>query len=222
MEDLWTDRLSEYLDGELDSTERAQIEEHLAECEACASVLAELGAVREQARGLGDVPPRRDLWPGIAGRLGDRTAVIDLAERRGRKQHRIVFTVPQLVAAAAVLMAVSVGGAWLTMRQNAAPTTARGVDLAIPPVLNAAARSDYDATVTELQRVLAEHRAELDSVTVRVLEENIATIDSALAEIRVALAEDPSNQYLNAHLAQTMLRKVYVLRRAATLVEATT
>jgi predicted anti-sigma-YlaC factor YlaD len=222
MEDLWTDRLSEYLDGELDPAERVQLEEHLAGCEQCTSLLAELDAVRDRARGLGDQPPRRDLWPGIAARLGDGAAVVDLTERRERKQRRIVFTVPQLAAAAAVIVTVSVGGAWLTMRQTTGTAAAGGAGPTVLPVLNAAARSDYDATVSELEHVLAEHRAELDSVTVQVLEENIATIDSALVEIRVALAKDPSNQYLNAHLAQTMLRKVYVLRRAATLVEATT
>lgn len=222
MEDQWTERLSEYLDGDLAPAEREGLEAHLSGCGACTAVLAELRAVRDRAHSLGDLPPRRDLWPGIASRLNERGTVVDLAEQRKQRARRVVFTVPQLVAAAAVLMAVSVGGAWLTLRQGATATTTAAVGVTTPPVLNALARADYDATVSQLEQVLAEHRDELDSVTVRVLEENVATIDSALAEIRAALANDPSNQYLNAHLAQTMLRKVYVLRRAATLVEAAT
>ncbi len=50
-EDLFTDRLSDYLDGEeLSATERAAIEAHLATCGACRTTLAELEAVAARGR----------------------------------------------------------------------------------------------------------------------------------------------------------------------------
>ena len=84
-----------------------------------------------------------------------------------------------------------------------------------------AKRRPADAAVAQLQEIIYERRAELDSVTVRVIEENLAAIDRAIDEARDALAADPANGYLSQHLAATMRRKVDLLRRAATTASAT-
>ena len=42
MQDEWTDRLSEYLDGDLAEAERQALEAHLGVCEDCAATLEEL------------------------------------------------------------------------------------------------------------------------------------------------------------------------------------
>jgi len=91
-----------------------------------------------------------------------------------------------------------------------------------PSSVALAAFSDprYDATVAELQRILAEGRGQLDTSTVRILEQNLAIIDRALADARRAVAADPANSYLRSHLASTMRRKVDLLRRATVIVGA--
>ena len=45
MSDPWSDRLSEYMDGDLPVAEARALERHLAECEACRTALAELKTV---------------------------------------------------------------------------------------------------------------------------------------------------------------------------------
>ena len=74
MSEHWTERLSEYLDGELAEGDARRLEGHLATCGACAATLAELEAVVGEARSLPDAPPVRDLWPAIEARLSPRTA----------------------------------------------------------------------------------------------------------------------------------------------------
>ena len=69
----------------------------------------------------------------------------------------------------------------------------------------------------QLERVLAEDRGRLDSTTVRVIEQNLAVIDRAIADARRALAADPGNPYLSTYLAHTMRRKIDLLRQAATI-----
>jgi len=61
MNDLWTNRLSEYIDGELDNNERAELEAHLATCGQCYATLAELRQVVTRAKSLSDTPPATDL-----------------------------------------------------------------------------------------------------------------------------------------------------------------
>jgi anti-sigma factor RsiW len=75
----------------------------------------------------------------------------------------------------------------------------------------------YDATIAELQRVLASERGRLDTTTVRIIEQNLATVDRAVEEARRAIAADPGNPYLRSHLAATMMRKVDLLRRATVI-----
>ena len=78
----------------------------------------------------------------------------------------------------------------------------------------------YDAAIADLERVLNEHRSELDPATVRVIEQNLLIIDQATAQARKALAADPANRYLNGHLAAQLMRKISLLRQATAIVAA--
>src|SRR3989441_10839895 len=104
--DVWTDRLSEYLDGTLANGEHAALDAHLAGCAACAATLAELRQVVARARGLEDKPPAADLWPGIAERIGVSADVVSLPARRAR---RGAFSIPPLVAASPGLLVLRPG-----------------------------------------------------------------------------------------------------------------
>src|SRR4051794_39262488 len=70
MSDVWTDRLSEYLDDELSPGERVALEGHLAQCAECSATLADLRRVLARARALESTGPMTDLWPGIAAGIG--------------------------------------------------------------------------------------------------------------------------------------------------------
>jgi hypothetical protein len=142
---------------------------------------------------------------------------VDLDERR-RSRRRFTFTVPQLAAAAVVLSLVSAATAIVALRRDVPPTA-----IAFQPALGPATVSPvtwtdstarYDAAVAQLQAALVAGRGLLDTSTVRVLQENLAIIDRAIAQARAALAADPGNAYLNLHLAQTMRTKLELLRRA--------
>jgi len=223
MSDLWTDRLSEYLDGELPAATREALERHLEECASCAAVLDELRAVAARARSLDDRPPVRDLWSGVAARIGAAAPEAAPAPRaRVLRFPRVTLSLPQLAAAAVVLVIVS--GA-VAIRWNGSPAPAPGPGLAtdgapIPAASFAAAPlggARYDSAVVDLERAVADGRDRLDSVTVRVIEENLAIIDQAIAQARAALAADPGSLYLNNHLAGTLKRKIDLLQRVSRL-----
>ena len=219
MSDQWTERLSDYLDGELKGSERAFLEAHLERCEDCQETLTGLRRVVMRARSLEDRPPAVDLWSGIAERIGasSRAPVVPL-------RRRFTFSLPQLLAAGIALAVLSAGGAWMLHPgvQTVAlqPVPAAPGDVPVVPAGAPSVAESYDAAVDDLERILAEGRGRLDTATVRVLEQNLALIDRAIAEARRAVAADSANLYLNTHLAETMRRKVDLLRRAAALVAA--
>ena len=221
MSDQWTDRLSEYLDGELKGSERALLEAHLERCDDCQETLAGLRRIVMRARSLEDRPPAADLWAGVAERIGVPPRTVVLPARRG-----FTFSLPQLLAAGIALAVFSASGAWMLHPGVPAvtvvqPTPAGQGEVSVTPVGAPSAARSYDAAVLDLEQVLAEGRGRLDTATVRVLEQNLALIDRAIAEARRAVAADSANVYLNTHLAETMRRKVDLLRQAAALVAAT-
>lgn len=224
MSDIWTDRLSEYLDGELPAEERAALERHLESCTDCSVTLAGLWRVVARARALEDRAPAGDLWPAIADRIGAR-----IVKRAPRPRRRFTFSLPQLAAAGVALALASGGSVWLLLpgARGAAvashPVPAPPAAPAAPAVSAAAPATSpgargYDAAVADLERILAEGRGRLDSTTVGVLERNLAAIDMAIAQARRAVDADSANLYLNSHLAATMRRKLELLRQAASLV----
>jgi anti-sigma factor RsiW len=226
MSDVWTDRLSEYLDDELPPGERAALEGHLAQCAECSATLADLGRVVARARDLESTGPATDLWPGIAARIGAAPALRAEGQTGARARGRFTFSLPQLLAAGIALMVLSGGSVWL-LRPGSTPSSASGAvsapaesGVGTPVSWQRRAAPGYDAAVADLERVLAEGRGRLDTATVRVLEQNLRVIDQAIEQARRAVAADSANAYLNSHLAETMRRKLDLLRQAASLVSA--
>jgi anti-sigma factor RsiW len=227
MSDKWTDRLSEYLDGDLTSSEQDQVAAHLEECPECSATLAELRRVVGQAQALDDRAPKTDLWPGIAASIGATPPArtepaadeIDVVPLRLR---RLSFSIPQLLAAGIGLVMISGGVSWFardaeTGAEIAVTDPAGATEAAVDVWNTGLGETRYDQAVADLVRALEEERELLDSSTVRILEENLLIIDHALERARQALAEDPQSEYLSQHLERTMRRKLMLLQRVAAI-----
>ncbi|HEX5004930.1 MAG TPA: zf-HC2 domain-containing protein [Gemmatimonadales bacterium] len=222
MTDTWTPRLSEYIDDDLPAAERAALEAHLAACADCRGVLADLRRVVTGAHALVDRPVAAELWSGIAERIGaSGTPVVALAPWRRR---RLSLSLPQLAAAAALLLAVGGAATALALRPaGTAPvalTAAPPAPTVVQAGLSGKAELSYDTAVRDLEAALDAGRDQLSPETVTVLSRNLARVDAAIAEARQALAADPANAYLTSHLATTMRQKLALLQQAATLARA--
>lgn len=128
---------------------------------------------------------------------------------------------PQLLAAGILLAAITGGAVWLATRpplQQLATEDETDRLISRPPAtLTSAVDRTHDAAVSELEEALRAGRTRLDTVTVRILEENLQIIDRAIADARRAVLADPRNHYLDQHLAETMRRKLQLLRKAVEL-----
>jgi anti-sigma factor RsiW len=234
----WTDKLSDYLDDELETAERAAVDAHLRECAECSAVLNDLRRViaLAQAAAVDARPPQADLWTGVAGRIDGI-----------RQPRRVSLTFTQLAAAAVLVAAVSGGLAWQfapsiagrpevlhdesasanadrTAASSATAPSGSSSDLQVRPdgvslIGVSLADDQYDAAVADLERALNQGRGKLDKATIAVVEQNLQTIDQAIAQAREALASDPANSYLSGHLVEARRRKLDLLRRAAALMD---
>jgi hypothetical protein len=205
------EQLSAYLDDDVPPAERSAIEAHLAGCGECAAVLEGLRGVVAQAEALpGEVPPATDSWPAIAGRIGAGRGSARVAP------WRVSLSLPQLAAAAVLLVAAGMGGMWALQTHPAMDDTSGPVADARPDAVVPVSLADesFDAAIADLEAVLDEGRGRLEPETLRVLEENLAAIDAAIAQARAALAADPANVGLTNHLLRTRAMRMSVLRRA--------
>lgn len=134
------ERLSEWLDHDVDPATRMTLERHVASCARCTALVSDLASIRREAASLPELVPSRDLWPGIEARIQapvitlDQPRVMRPASARGARRTW------WLGAAAAALVAVTAGVTYYVTIQRAptrtitaaAPATVRGPDTAAP------------------------------------------------------------------------------------------
>ncbi len=230
MTDRFRERLSEYLDGELEADEARWVERHLETCAACARTLEDLAAVVRRARGLPARTPPRDLWAGIetgieAGiEAGIETGIEARIAPPGRRGRRVALSVPQLAAAVVLVASLGAGGHWILA--GGSPGAGRtdlagsggssGVTLAggVPGDARAAR---YGEAIAELERALFDPANDLPPGTAARIRRALATIDRAIEDARRALAITPGDRYLRAHMDATLRRKADFLRQAVEL-----
>jgi hypothetical protein len=114
-------RASERLDGPLDPTEAAWLDEHLAGCAACAAAAADYANQKlelQALRGREPVPPR-DLWARTAAAIERESQ----PENRRRRRSPQSMLAPYALLAGALIVAVAVGTLSVSQLNNQ-PTTA--------------------------------------------------------------------------------------------------
>jgi hypothetical protein len=194
-------------------------------------VLAELSAVKAAAATQPELVAPEALWDGVRGRIAASDA--GGATRPGRTRRRtLMLTIPQFAIAAGVMLLLGVGLARMADFADrfrpagpGAPTTATAPAASAQAARLAGAgadRDNYTLFVEDLQARLDAGRGLLDEETVRVLEQSLSKIDTAIGQARTALENDPNNTYLNQHLASARARKLRLLEDATALVAART
>ena len=223
------DQLGDLEDGVLDAAASASARTHLASCAECTSLHTQLVALGASVAELPrEIAPPVDLWNDIRAELEPRRGLGRPLVRAFRTRH--------LVAAAAIVAVASSALTALALRTTRSGAAAESVTTASPPsgafarpepvvtelpARLASAEHGYTRSVEALQRTLDERRDSLAPSTVATVERSLRIADSAIAEARAALAQDPANRALVALFASNYERKIDLLRRATELAPRT-
>jgi hypothetical protein len=206
------ERLDDWLDGALTPQVASEVEAHLIYCSLCQERERRLRQVLAHASALPrSLTPPRDLWPGIARRVGCQWSWGAWG--------------PVALAAAAAVVVGLTAALW----NDSAPSQVRTVQIpassaetrlvadTVPDPVLAAAERDYDAATNALLEALQQRGSRLQPEALAAVQTNLEVIDRALAEVRQALVRDPSNPELSRMLVATHRKKVDVLRRVVKL-----
>lgn len=208
------ERLDDYVEGALEGEERERVAAHLETCAECRAEAEGLASLLAEAAGLPrEIRPPHDLWSGIDARLNDAT-------------HRRPATgLPRWALAAAALALVVVSAAvssFLTRRWDEAMAHkvrrgVGGVEATAPATEPGTAIGDEEARFLVASRELLEglEAQDLSPETMAIVRRNLAVIDTAIAELHVALRRDPGNGELTRMLLATYQRKIDLLEQAA-------
>jgi hypothetical protein len=220
----FSDRLSDYLEHDLDEGARARMELHARHCAGCGSLLADMRALAVSAAKLAPLTPSRDLWAGIAERIETPVVALNpsgetVAQRAARPRWRGAW----MALAAAGLVAVTATVTYEFTSRSASRTQGSIASRPMPdspsPFVSnrATIEQTYDSEITRLRDIVKQRSSQLEPATVDVLEKNLKVIDDAIAQCKDALRSDPNSRFLIESLNDALESKVLLLRKAASL-----
>lgn len=208
-------RLSELADGALDGAQAAAVRAHLAACDACRGVAADLDRLRDAAAALGPVTPPDHVWLAVAGQMR-------LDEPRAEPATAAPGSLRQWLGLAAALVLITIGLYAVSRLTSPGPETSPGNAGALTSVeaLNeelTLALDHYENAIGILKLQVATGDGSLDADVAATIDRNIAVIDQAIAESRAALSDDPTSQPARASLLEALSQKVNVLQATVLL-----
>jgi anti-sigma factor RsiW len=229
--------IGELTDGTLPPSERARVEAHLDQCAACRGLLADLEAIRREARSLPRLEPPASLWT----RVGDglRAQGVTDADPRtaggeaGGSDGKSGFRIGRIWLAAAAALVIVIVGAALAIRmmdRGPAPQTETAGGAGVSPASGGtgnsgaaglvesveadlrAAEEHYERAIAGLEKIASADERTLDPQVAATLKKNLEIIDGAIAESRAALRSEPQSAPARESLFEALRRKMSLLQ----------
>ena len=170
-----------------------------------------------------EIAPPADLWPAIRGELAPRSTRTFHWSARWRLAAAglVVAASSSILTLLAVRAKDGVSDTAVVAAADRAPTQQRTSAPARLPAHLVVAERGYVRSMEALWRTLDERRDSLAPSTVATVERSLRIADSAIAEARSALEQDPANRVLADLLVSNYERKLDLLRRATELAPRT-
>ena len=205
-----------FIDEELQSTERSEVEVHLSSCVSCRETLTGLGALMQQAEEMPSmISPHNDLWPGIRNQIEEKMAksvIIGQGFRRSGWHSRPLVT----VAASFLIITISVIA--LRLYSDGIDSVDKHISGWNQGLVTfAAMEKQYMGATQDLIKSISGNEGNLPESTRNVIEQNLELIEDAIHHSRVALFNNPTNTELQSMLSANYRRKVELLQWTAQL-----
>jgi len=214
--------LLDALDAPLPPADAAALAAHLAGCDACRDLEADLSLVRGAAESLAPPIVPATAWPALAAQLERDGLLIPAAPRPSRKPWQ---TYTWVALAASLLAGVGTALVWRASdrvtpapaRATAPPPAAPG-NVRDPRAVEAIeielrlAAEHYEKAITALEGIAAEDRTRIDPAVAQVVERSLGLIDIAIADSREALQRQPGSLVAQTSLFAAYRQKVALLQ----------
>ena len=237
------DEIAARVDEAPDTQDRRGLDAHLAGCEACRSLLADLREIRALAATLEPLEPPARVWRGVERRVAAegwtlrgtvrrwfrwpfaaegwtlRGAVRRLFAAPGRTprgagERRLRWSLGDATLAGAAVVVVL--GVVFDGTRDRLPRTPAGGAGATADGDPGAPERQYAAAIRDLEQV-SNAGVPIPAAARAALTRNLVLVDRAIAESRSAVAAAPDNEVARGHLRAGLARKLRLLRTGAAL-----
>jgi anti-sigma factor RsiW len=222
--------INEYVDGALDTTARAEVEQHLASCARCRGFVADLTEIRNLAAQLDLRQPPARSWTRLERAFKLETD--HAASRTTAGWPRAVGYWPWAAAAAALVLATLAGVRVMTTRNerrlaraerpasNATPPAAQASSAAAQSVASELreAEDHYEKAIKGLEQIANAEQNVFDPRTAATLQKNLSVIDQAISESRAALKTQPTSEPAQQSLLENFKTKIALLQDTVALI----
>ena len=208
--------MDDFLEGNLPDDVRIAFEAHLLTDPVCQDELNRQRSLLSEASSLPrDLPPRRDLWPGIRSRIGEGDGKSEPASgdavTRPVKWRRIWRPATTIAAICLIGLAAVFTGRFLGAgRDGQSGLVGLVTDLYELGGWNEV-EEEFLKAISDLNATFEMRRESIPGPALRVIEESLQVIDDAIATSRSAVAENPFNMELQTFLSDTYRQKVELL-----------
>jgi anti-sigma factor RsiW len=201
-----------YMTGELDAGKKAAIEQHIQQCPDCRAELETIrkeNSLYQEYRSLIDIPSRDWIEAHVE-------KLRPMAQQKVSEIRRPQLTIPWWAWSAVAAVLLVMGLSWHFYARRSAPGVAgQGAQ---QPMIEASlpmqqAVSDFEQAIAVLKASYAEKKQHLDPKLVKELDSNLEVTQSAIAECKQVLKNNPANERAVEFLILDYEKQIDILKQ---------
>ena len=209
--------LGDYVDETLDERSRIEFEAHLASCERCRAVVADLGVIRRATLALEPELPAPHVWTKLS-------AAVEAEHQSTLRGWG--FTTWRTLAASVAMVTLVASLTWVgrglapinaPSGQQAAATANQVEPISVKAQFDLA-EAQYTSAIAGLESITKSEQSALDMETAGVLQANLTVIDGAITESRAALQTEPDSSAAQESLFDALRSKLELLQDVVALI----
>src|SRR5436853_3284038 len=214
--------MSEYIDGDLERGEEAQVEKHLSRCETCQAVRDDLVQIVHFSRNLPDHAPGVGLWSRIQAEIQAERRTGTSSFKAGVLWNNLrtgsfTFSFPQLAVAASALILVMVSLSVLRWGAGNAETVqslqpdSQSEQSVQSAVVEPANMQDILQKLGELKSNVELRKAGWNPEVRDIFDRDILYIDQTLVECNHAIQDNPKDDICREMMLNACREKMRLL-----------
>ncbi len=182
-------KISDYVDNELNSTEKQLVEKHLESCPECQKLHEDFKKIKTGAQGLMEFAPSGQTWFKIATGIKEKQK--EALRPSPIRQRRFVFSPSSMgwVVSAALLLIIVVGA--LTIVPKLSTPVANSEQYVISKLEEA--ELYYQKAIDALWEAVSVREENIDPQLYVVFQENLDIIDDSITACKEAILSRPNN-----------------------------
>jgi anti-sigma factor RsiW len=199
--------LGDHVEGRPDP--RPAVEDHLAHCQECQRLVEGLTRIRRAAASLPPMEPPARVWRSI------ERAIAGTGGRGASPRSRWKWWLAATAAAGvAVLVGIRFGpGDLFGKPEPGSHELVASVEIELRD-----AEAHYQAAIRGLEAIAQAEDGALDPATAEALQRNLAVVERAIEESRIALTNEPGNIPAQRSLLEGLKTKVMLLQETVSLI----